>query len=260
MASFRIGADPEVFCFKEDVGFKSVIGTIGGTKSFPRPLPIGEGFAVQEDNVALEFNIPASGSKSEFVRNIEQARTFLQTLMFDQYGWLLSKDSATLFPEEELNTPEAKIFGCDPDFNAWTQKVNPRPKAADARLRSAGGHVHIGCDLRGDDLYKLGQACDFYMGVPSVLIDNGELRKQLYGKAGCIRIKPYGLEYRTLSNFWIFDAKHIEWVYDQAEKALDAVRAGTDFSKLKKQIVSCINKNDKDLARQLVEEYELTLV
>jgi len=58
---------------------------------------------------------------------------------------------------------------------------------------------------------------DLYLGVPSVLMDKGELRKQLYGKAGAYRMKPYGVEYRTLSNFWIFSDTTIGWVWDNTD-------------------------------------------
>lgn len=258
--NFKIGCDPEVFV-RDQNGFRSIIETIGGTKEYPRPLHVlGNGFCVQEDNVAMEFNIPAASSKEEFITSIVKARLFLDQLVRDQYGWFMSQESAAIFPDEELQHPMAKVFGCDPDYNAWTQRTNPRPKAADARLRSCGGHVHVGAELTTDQKWELGQAMDFYLGVPSVLMDEGEMRKQLYGKAGAMRIKPYGMEYRTLSNFWIFDQTKIGWVYDQTARALTAIEAGTKFKDLRKAITSCINNNDKVVAQALVDEYELTVV
>jgi hypothetical protein len=101
---------------------------------------------------------------------------------------------------------------------------------------------------------------DFYLGVPSVLMDKGEARKELYGKAGAMRLKSYGMEYRTLSNFWIFDQRLIGWVYEQTAKAVQAVEVGTSFKELRKTITNCINNNDKQLAQLLVDEYELTTV
>ena len=75
----KIGADPELFLVDAAGAFVSSIGLIGGSKDHPRPLPIGDGFAVQEDNVTLEYNIPASGSKDELVSNIQAAMSFLAT-------------------------------------------------------------------------------------------------------------------------------------------------------------------------------------
>ena len=47
---------------------------------------------------------------------------------------------------------------------------------------------------------------DLIIGIASVLLDrdpNAKIRRQVYGRAGDYRTPPHGLEYRTLSNFWI---------------------------------------------------------
>lgn len=254
---FQIGADPEVFV-GENGQVRSIIGRIGGTKREPLPLPLGEGFAVQEDNVALEFNIPASPTKQAFIKNIKDATGFLEQLMVDAHGLSFVKSSAVSFPQEELNDPRALEFGCDPDFNAWTDGVNPKPKAEDKNLRSCGGHVHVGCT---DINPRAGvRAMDLYLGVPSVLMDKGELRKRLYGKAGAYRRKKYGFEYRTLSNFWIFDDKLIAWVYDNTERALDAVKAGMPIENEQETILEAINNNNKSAAEYLVQQFNLQVV
>ena len=144
---FFIGADPECFV-GNDKGVVSIIGKIGGTKQAPLPLPIGPGFAVQEDNVALEYNIPPSNSKKLFVDNITSAMDFLGETLQDKLGLHFVKDSAISFPAEELMHPAAKVFGCDPDFNAWNMRVNRKPKSNDPNLRSCGGHIHIGTKER----------------------------------------------------------------------------------------------------------------
>jgi hypothetical protein len=254
---FIIGADPEVFV-GDKTGVRSIIGKIGGTKANPMPLPLGEGFAVQEDNVALEFNIPASKSKQEFVGNIREATAFLEKVVSDQYGFNFVKDSAVSFPDEELQDPAALEFGCEPDFNAWTLEVNPKPKAEDANLRSCGGHVHVG--FKKMDIAKVIRTMDLYLGVPSVKMDKGELRKKLYGKAGAYRKKKYGGEYRTLSNFWIFESKLVEWVYDNTERALDAVKAGIDISNEKEAILDAINNNNHVAADYLINRYNLSVL
>jgi hypothetical protein len=96
--------------------------------------------------------------------------------------------------------------------------------------------------------------------VPSVLMDTGDLRKQLYGKAGAHRIKSYGPEYRTLSNFWIFSKHLTSWVYDNVERALEAVYNGMSFEEDGKLIQSCINENIKPLAERLIGKYQLQVV
>lgn len=257
MIKYLLGCDPEIFV-GDDTSVRSIIGKIGGTKAEPLPMPIGDGFAVQEDNVALEFNIPASANRADFIANICKATSFLEQTMKDRYGLHFVKQSAVSFPESEMYDPAAYMFGCDPDFNAWTGRANHKPKANDPLLRSCGGHVHIGnTDV---DAIAAIKACDLFLGVPSVLMDSGELRKQLYGKAGAFRKKSYGVEYRTLSNFWVFDPKLIGWVHDNVGRALDAVSNGFDFDAEQENIIQAINNNDKQLASMLVDKYGLQVV
>ena len=257
MSQFKLGADPEVFV-AEGEAVRSIIGLIGGTKEVPMPLPLGEGFCVQEDNVALEFNIPASGSREEFISNIVKATTFLEGVVNQTYNFNFYRASAVSFPAEQLQHPKALEFGCDPDFDAWTGRVNPRPVATDRNLRSCGGHVHIGYE--GLDPIEVTKACDVFLGVPSVFMDDGELRKSLYGKRGAHRRKPYGVEYRTLSNFWIFDEKLVGWVWDSVALALDAVQNGKSFDADDNAILQAINTSNKEAARYLVDKYNLLVV
>jgi hypothetical protein len=105
---------------------------------------------------------------------------------------------------------EAKILGCEPDFNAYTQAANPRPDAA-TPFRTASGHLHIGWtkDVNPQDpghfeaCCSLSKMLDVKLGIPSLLWDTDQKRRLLYGKAGCFRPKPYGMEYRTMSNAWL---------------------------------------------------------
>lgn len=256
MINFTCGADPEIFV-ADATGPRSVIGKVGGTKEQPLPLPLGNGFAVQEDNVAMEFCIPPASSKAEFISYIKQATGFLEKEVCLPYNWSFDKRSAISFPEQELNDPRAFVFGCEPDFNAWTGGVNPRPKTSDKLLRSAGGHVHIGCAHLGVNRVDVVKACDLFLGVPSILMDEGKLRRKLYGKAGAHRPKPYGVEYRTLSNFWIFEEKYTNWVYEGVQRALEAVLSGMDIDSEQENILSAINKNNVKIAEMLVAKYNL---
>lgn len=256
--SFMLGCDPELFLQDAAEGFISSIGRIGGSKQFPRPLELGDGYAVQEDNVAIEFNIPAAEAKESFINNITKAREYLARMVAEQ-GLHFSKVSAVSFPITQLLDPQAMEFGCDPDFNAWANgRVNRKPKAADPTLRSAGGHVHVGYGFKSkQEVIAFTKYMDLFLGVPSTLMDNGDLRKQLYGKWGAFRYKPYGMEYRVLSNYWVFEEKLIGWVWDQVNVAMDAWQNNKDI--LNRELIhEAINNNNKDAARQLVEQHSIT--
>jgi len=260
---FMLGCDPEIFCTDAQGKFKSAIGTFGGTKDMPLKLEeLGEGYAVQEDNVALEFNIPPSESSEVFIKNINNVVGYLSNIAKDHFKLHFSQASGVLFPKEELIDPRALEFGCDPDYNAWTMKKNPRPKAGDPTLRSAGGHVHVGIEkkLTIADKARIVRLMDLHLGVPSTLMDNGELRKELYGKHGAMRFKPYGLEYRVLSNFWVFSDTLNKWVWDATERAIDDFEHGRDVVDMHDLIANAIDTNNKKLASALVAEHGLLCV
>ena len=70
-----------------------------------------------------------------------------------------------------------------------------------------------------------------------------------------MRIKEYGVEYRTLSNFWIFSEKTIEWVYEQTRKALEFVKDGHFLEDL--SIPNCINTGDMNEQMRICRTYGL---
>ncbi len=251
-----IGADPEVFLTDAAGGFISSIGRIGGTKENPRPIEgLPNGFAVQEDNVALEYNIPPANSARSLIKHINQAMQALSREVAQQQ-LSFSKESAVFFPPEQLKDPRALEFGCEPDFNAWTGDVNPRPRADAANLRSCGGHIHIGAEI--EDILKTIKCCDLFLAVPAVFMDQGHLRKQLYGKAGAFRPKHYGAEYRVLSNFWIFADKTIEWAFNNTQRALDSVQLPLEQDQ--EVILDAINNNNESAAKYLIEKYNLQVI
>lgn len=248
---FTIGCDPEFFLLKHGKPL-SAIGLIGGTKEKPKPLT-KKGFFVQEDNVAVEFNVPPATNADMFANNIEYV---LNNLKRKLKNIKFSKESALNFDPLTLMHPKAMEFGCDPDFNAWTKQINPRPECADFTLRSAGGHVHIGTK---EDPIEVIRAMDLFVGVPSILKDKGTKRRELYGKAGAYRLQSFGCEYRTLSNFWIFSRELIEWVYNQTAKAIDFVESGETIDMKHSQIIQdCINLSDMKSYEYLREAYGLT--
>lgn len=256
MTPMKLGCDPEIFLIDAAGALVSAIDKIGGTKDMPRPIKgLGKGFAVQEDNVALEYNIPASSTPDEFVSNINKVMAALRKEVGGM-GLAFSKLSAASFPASQLEDPRALEFGCDPDFNAWTLGINPKPKAPDAALRSCGGHVHVGADV--DDVPALIRRMDLFLGVPSALMDQGLLRKSLYGKRGAFRKKPYGGEYRTLSNFWIFDDALIKWVWQNTRLALDAGQYTVEEDD--NTILSAIDDGNVEAAMFLVKKWQIPTV
>jgi len=247
----RLGSDPEVFLQDKNGKPISSIGYIGADKWAPFQIPdMPEGFTLQEDNVSLEYGIPPCASPDEFVHHIqavmEKSKEYIKGLTF-------SKLSCIIFPEDQIQHPSAHVFGCEPDFNAWTKEINPKPRPPHPFMRSAGGHIHV--ETTVDPIIGV-RAMDLCAGVPSTLMDNGEARKQLYGKHGAFRPKPYGFEYRTLSNYWIFDEALIRWVWRATERALQI----GDVSAERDYIIQAIDNNDKEVAKMLAKKYDLEVL
>ena len=253
---FKIGADPELF-FRKDKKYISSIGLIGGTKEDPKP--IGEGCFVQEDNVAVEFNIPACETLEEFQKSIAYSLKEINKKA-KEYGVKLASNTASaLFDEDQLDCQAARIFGCDPDYNAWSGTMNPRPKAAISNLRSAGGHIHVGLpELSYENQRELIKLMDLYVGVPSVALDKDKQRRLLYGKAGAFRPKKYGAEYRTPSNFWIWKKEFVSFVYKQTKKAVESFTTGFKLTEQDGHLIqTCINTGDVDVYKFLNESFKL---
>lgn len=246
-----IGADPEAFLVNEAGKFISSIGLIGGTKW--NPLQVGDGFAIQEDNVAVEYNIPPARNAAEFVDFINRGKQIL-TDRVKEFGLTLSLTPSAIFDEDQLNNPQAREFGCEPDINAWTRKINPRPKAKDPNLRSTGGHVHITSKA---DPFILGQWMDFYNGAAFVLIDKDTRRRELYGKAGAIRIKTYpGIEYRTLSSYWLRSNELTNFVYQRTILAANRAEQGDVLpAKAGVLIRKAINRSDSSAVQALADNF-----
>lgn len=252
-----IGADPEVFLFNEQE-FVSAEGKFGGTKEVPKQLN-RKGFFIQEDNVMVEFNIPPASSALELEDYIMYMLQYIKTGAI-QFDCKVSTAASAEFPLHQLDTPQASMFGCDPDFNAYTLDQNPPIEITNEKLRTCGGHIHIGYDKPDDKLsIELIKALDITLGLPSLLKDKDKTRKEMYGSAGAYRIKKFGVEYRTLSNFWIFDKEHIKWVYSGVNAAVQLVNSGfiqmlEKDTAINTAIRNCINKGNEGLALKLIKE------
>lgn len=258
---FSIGCDPEFFARSRDSHeFISCIPFVKGTKEKPQPLP-GGGF-VMRDNVAVEFGIPPASDVDTFVNSITTTLADL-TDYLPKHLELVAVPSAN-FPPTELEHEEAKEFGCEPDYCAWKEDINePPPDAADGTFRSCGGHVHVGCDLLLESQSKLDfiKLMDCMHGNISTVLDSGKAaieRRQLYGKAGCFRPTDYGVEYRTMSNFWCGSERLIRLIYHATADAVDLF----DYGKARELIHSLggmdfitmvINNGDDLVASEMID-------
>lgn len=210
----RIGADPEVFVFR-DGKIVPVCGLVGGTKDNPIKVDIAQNkkgmigsYAYQEDNVAFEFNIPACSRGADFVDAIRRMRQWMSNFLAEK-GLEWRNKAAQKFTANALDHPLAQVIGCNPDMWAYKQGVGYERQAFNIKqlgnYRYCGGHIHLGYDRKAIPPNIMAQLVDLLITIPHLRFDKQGPRRQFYGLPGVYREKPYGIEYRTFSNFWLQD-------------------------------------------------------
>ena len=250
-----IGADPEVFV-KRDGKIVSGYGLIPGTKD--KPFPVKDG-AVQVDGMALEFNIVPAASSKEFISNITSVLSTLKSMVPEHE---LVLEAVAKFDKKYLERQprEAVSLGCDPDYNAYTVRRNSPPDSRKL-FRTAAGHIHIGWTNDVDvfdpehinNCVNVVKNLDITLGVPSVLFDDQIERRKLYGKAGAFRPKPYGVEYRVLSNKWLTSPGLMDFVYTMTLKTINSLFNGEDLTNKIKDAEKCINTSNRKIASHIVK-------
>ena len=256
---FMVGSDPEAFIRNSAGELVSAIGLIPGTKAKPHPTLHG---SIQHDNILAEFNSRPSSNLADFINNHNLILSDLKELL-TPLDLKLDFVASALASDALLSDPITRIAGCEADYDAWNLCKNESASSAYAfgNMRAAGGHLHISFDQSvGEPVerIKMVRALDLVLGVPSVIHDSDSVRRTLYGKAGSFRPKdtlqetpdPYdGVEYRTLSNFWLRSNELMEFIYKGVETAyhnLDELAEQAEF--YKDEIISIINGGQRDKA------------
>lgn len=252
-----LGADIEMMCIDGLGNPMPVCSLLGGTKEDPIPVQSG---AYQEDNVNAEFNITPTENEQEWVDNMLSVMQQVEDRLKPHKLTLAAIPSFHYtIPTLEAAGKEAVSMGCSSDMNVWTGERNPKPNPFQT-LRTAGGHIHFDCSAK--EVEEVVKLFDVYLGVPSVLLDVDIERRNMYGQAGAYREKPYGGEYRTLSNFWLRSPVLIQWVFRQAQKAKENLHQLDNILSMfpADVIQNCINNGDIKTAKEIVSAFDLEVV
>jgi hypothetical protein len=203
-----LGCDPEFFFEKDGkiIGAEKVIKDQLKSSEYSRTTFVLDG-------VQVELN-PNPGTcrqslASEIQAAFQRLRTHLSTLGEVKANFTTCIDLS----QEELDSlsDRAKVLGCAPSLHREgdeeAKKALINIDAAKVTSRSAGGHIHLGLDNHiKSHAAAIVDLLDILVGNTCVLIDrdpNAPERRKLYGRAGEYRLPAHGLEYRTLSNFWL---------------------------------------------------------
>lgn len=229
--ALKFGCDPELFLRDKNTGvYVPAYGVIPGDKKNPHKVNKG---AIQVDGLAVEFNIDPVSTVEEWNSNINTVMDELKNALPSHYELVISP-TCTFDPDVYTALPQKALeMGCDPDYNAYTKQENPRPDPV-GTMRTASGHVHIGwCEGKDvndqdhfDDCVEVVKQLDFYLGLTSLIWDKDYTRRQMYGKAGAFRVKPYGVEYRVLSSAWLKSPMFTRFVFEAAKLAVEELFSG----------------------------------
>lgn len=263
-----IGCDPEVFLrHRENDLFVSghLMSNILGDKW--NPLKVENG-ALQLDGVALEFNINPAKTEFEFVKNVSSVFNQLMNKVEEHNKELIicisaiAKFKPSLFKE----IPDHfKQLGCSPDYNAYTQKEQVMPKIS-LPIRAAGGHIHLGWTENNDisiehmfDCMKVVKQLDASVYIASLLYDDDKERRKYYGQRGSFRPKPYGVEYRSLSNAWLKEKPLVHWIFNATKYAFDILTI-ENISFAEDEYLSKVDEDDtssiEDQYNYLISQYD----
>lgn len=256
-----IGSDPELMLAKNG-NIVSAIPVLEHGKY--DKIDLGNDYCVYYDNTMVETNVPPASTKKKFLNNIRETFKRINSILEESYEILAVPSHS--FTKEECRHYDAIEAGCQPEFCAYEEDMCVPPSFKDT-FRSAGGHVHIGrsdymdvdegflIDMKSK--IEIIRAMDLFLGIPMVLIDNSEAsikRKELYGRGGRFRPTPYGVEYRTPSNFWLNSPVYAEIVYEATNLVFDLGKEN-NLPKVDVDILEIIDNDDVEKAQAVLESY-----
>lgn len=207
------------------------------------------------DGVQAELNPRPNPCRANLANEISACFRDLHKTLKDR-GINVSFSPVVDITQAELDSlsEKSKTFGCAPSTNVYAQstsKISVDPKKY--LKRSAGGHIHLGwggSDRNKEALKNIEvmiPILDIIVGNTSVLIDRNPVnkeRRKVYGKVGEYRLKEYGLEYRTLSNFWLQSYQIMSLMFGLSRLAVHVVAQSTTENNYAKAIIDAVPRED----------------
>lgn len=281
-AKLIVGSDPEFMLVDNHGNLKSAIGIVKGTKE--EKIDLGDGNKLFYDNVLAEVNINPADSPDGLVQSFANCLSRLSRAISP---YQLRLQASATYPPAECKHPDALVFGCDPEFDAYQMGIVQAPECK-TTFRSAGGHVHLGYSVEewplkapNDEDGGVARAwgrvwvvrmLDLFLGIPSLWIDqdpHSPARRKLYGKAGYHRpSKPdndYGVEYRATSNFWLRSPETVKLVFNICDFVVGFVAENRHLELWEDEqtckaynaetLQKAINESDKKLAKDFLNTF-----
>lgn len=255
--AITLGADPELFVQHGDTTLFPAFEFLGSKDS---PTKTESGTDSYWDGFQGEFTVTAAEDITQVVSSIKSGlKSVITNARKKDKTAFLSPLTVVHTPLSELATLPLKYteFGCMPSFNAYeiTGKGMPGDKVAH---RFSGGHIHFGCGpLSDEQVNKTVRTLDALLGVAGVVMFQNlddTVRREHYGLAGEYRLPPHGLEYRVLSNAWVFHPELAANILDFARKVFEYSLTNKTVDAESADVVYAILHNDVNLAKDILKK------
>ena len=216
------GCDPEGF-------FQRNGRIIGSEHIIPERGLVSYGGRVIRDGIQFELNPHHANTISVLRSHIGDLFRAVTGVIKRYNDVSINYQGLVTVTAEEFATvsEKSRVLGCMPSENFY----GVRPINIDGKIypkRSAGAHIHMG--LQGPifaERERLVPLMDIFVGNTGVLLDRdpgAAERRENYGRAGEYRKPKHGLEYRTLSNFWLRDYRLMSLIYGMASVAVGVLQ------------------------------------
>lgn len=249
----QLGGDPELFIADKD---GKVVGSerIVPEKGFMRTTNSG----IVRDGVQAELKWRADTCRATVGNEISGIFKMLAAELGKQKEFGASFAPVIKMDKKELNqlSENARVLGCAPSKNVHNAEAKVEV-AKGFRTRSAGGHIHLGFqaypDMMRDEVrMRLIPLMDILVGNTCVLVDRdpGQAeRRKTYGRAGEFRLPAHGVEYRTLSNFWLRSYQLFSMVMGLSRLASNVLRTELYFKNgVEAELLGRVNLKDVETA------------
>lgn len=253
------GVDPEWFF--ESQG--AVVPAFQVLKSKKEVQARGAQWGTYWDGFQAECFVPPSVKHGELLANLRLAlRDGVVEVRTQVPTARIAQRTVIDVPEDTLATAseEHVALGCSPSLNAYEMEGMKVEEPRGLKFRFSGGHYHMGVPLMNPGMARrMILASDVVAGVPSLLMfqnHDNPVRRMYYGLPGEYRLPAWGVEYRFLSNAWLFHpaVAKLTWHLVRAGLKLGAKDVGGVFQFDQEGVKKCLLDGDLDAAEKHVKE------
>ena len=268
----KIGCDPELFLFDKVLDrIVPACGLVEGSKE--SPIMLINGGMVQLDGTVLEFGTPPVDAEgTNFSSALRQTLDIIRKQLFDKHGdryELRCGASAAYSPQDITQNHEGLLVGFSPQYIMMREQAPVRgilQSVEKLPLNNVpiGGHIHFGFvdsmlsekvqDYSAMRYISVLKRSELHRYLSDVNCSSVRRRNDVMGfpeGTPTIRVKPYGIEFRNLSSYWLACHSVADLFSDLHSATVNACVGGRFDSHAAGQTSREIRKNLNKIAKRV---------